>query len=494
MSALDSLSDLGLIWKGISDQITESGDISAYSFGVWFGNAHLIELTDTRAIITAENEMKIETIERKYIKILEKHFERMTGHRVEIRLLLNTADAPKVEPLPREPMFKYVTDKNGRTIAITPKKAGERQDVEFDEDGSAYTSEDEKKGSTDDSPFGGRRLNYNPEYTFETFVVGVSNQFAHAAAKAVAKNPATVYNPLMIYGPSGTGKTHLMYAITNRILEENPKCNIVYVKGEEFTNQLIEAISDGTTPAFREKYRKADVLLVDDIQFIAGKKSTQEEFFHTFNALYEDHRQIIATSDRPPRDLETLEDRIRTRFESGLLADIQQPDFELRLAILKTKAEMSGLDISLEILDFLAENLCDNIRKIEGVIKKLSAKAFLTGAPVTMEMARAEVEMYKPLKETAAETAKRVMEAVSAKYGVKMEDILGASRVKEIKTARNVAMYIIRSMTTISLPEIGKLMNRDHATVHSNIKAIENEIKTNTFLEAEINDIMSGLK
>lgn len=487
MSVTDSLSDLTLIWESISEHILESGALTETTFKLWFANVKLISLSYEVAVFTVENEFKLDIIKEKYTDILADGVEHITGHRPEIQLVLNTADAPKIKRPERTPFFTYGVDEKGRTVVISTNE----------EKPETPENADEKTAETSEPAYfttGDKRMTYNPEYTFETFVVGVSNQFAHAAALAVAKKPGSVYNPLFIYGPSGLGKTHLMYAITNRILEERPDCNIVYVKGEEFTNQLIESLSNNSTAAFREKYRKADMLLIDDVQFIAGKKSTQEEFFHTFNALYEDHKQIILTSDRPPRDMETLEDRIKTRFESGLLADIQPPDFELRLAILKTKAEKTDLDISMDILNFLAENLHDNVRKIEGVIKKLSAKAFLTGTPITMEMARAEVQTYKPQKENQQETARRIISSTAKKYGVSFEDIMGTSRVKEIKTARNVAMYIIRKMTTISLPEIGKIMNRDHATVHSNIKAIETEIRTNSFLDSEINDIIAEVK
>ncbi len=473
--------DLNLIWHSMCENIRENNDITESAFNVWLSHAKLAELTHTVATFTLENDFKREFVEREYKNIFSDRLYELIAYRPEIRFETNIADAPILPG--HTSFFTYEFGPDGKTTVISPK----------------LEEEDEKPAPRPMT--GERRLTYNPDYTFENFVVGTTNQFAHAAALAVAKNPsfgergaAMNYNPLFIYGPSGIGKTHLMYAITNRILDAMPDVNIVYVKGEEFTNQLIESIANKSTREFRDKYRRADMLLIDDVQFIAGKVSTQEEFFHTFNALYEDNKQIILTSDRPPQDMSTLEERIKTRFESGLLADIQPPDFELRLAILRSKAERVGLDISVDILNYLAENLHDNVRKIEGVIKKLSAKALLTGAAITMEMAKAEVPTFATPQQSQQDIAKQVMLSTAKKYGVTMEEILGQKRTAEIKKARNVAMYIIRRMTTFSLSEIGKLMNRDHATVHNNINFVENAMKADSYFESEVNDIIADVK
>ena len=270
---------------------------------------------------------------------------------------------------------------------------------------------------------------------------------------------------------------------------------VIYVKGEEFMNQLIEALREKTNSEFREKYRKADMLLIDDIQFIAGKESTQLEFFHTFDALYEDHKQIIITSDKPPREMVTLEERIRSRFESGLVVDIQPPDFELRLAILQNKADQNNLVIPTDVLTYLAERLQSNIRQIEGVIKKLGANHFLSGLPVTIEMVRSCVPEFLKESESENDLVKRIVECVAERFATTPDEIYGRKRTKEIKNARNVATKIIRDMTSLSLPKIGALMgNRDYSTVHSNLQAIENQIVEDPILEATISDIVKEIK
>lgn len=347
---------------------------------------------------------------------------------------------------------------------------------------------------TADETRGERRLTYNEDYTFENFIVGNSNRFAHAAALNVADNVGMKINPLFIYGPSGLGKTHLMYAIANRALKRKPDIRVIYVKGEEFLNQLVIAIQHGWTQSFRQKYRNADMLLIDDIQFIAGKEGTQMEFFHTFDALYEDHKQIILTSDRPPRELTSLEERIRSRFEAGLLADIQPPDYELRLAILQNKISQNNIDVPTDVVDFLARNLQENIRQLEGVIKKLAVTNLLNGQPVTMEMVIQTVPEYLRDAEPVSDTVNRIIECVAKRSGVRVEDILGSSRTKKIKNARNIAMYIVRSMTSMSLPQMGVVFCRDHSTIHSNINAVETALSTDTILDATINDIIKEIK
>lgn len=366
------------------------------------------------------------------------------------------------------------------------------QNTEFTADGTE--PEFVEFNNSPDETRGERRILGNEDYTFENFIVGNSNRFAHAAALNVADNVGMKINPLFIYGPSGLGKTHLMYAIANRAIKRNPGMKVIYLKGEEFLNQLIVAIQKNWNQAFRAKYRSCDMLLIDDIQFIAGKESTQTEFFHTFDALYEDHKQIILTSDRPPRELTALEDRIRSRFEAGLLADIQPPDYELRLAILQNKISQNHIDVPTEVVDFLARNLQENIRQLEGVIKKLAVSTLLTGQPVTMEMVLQTVSGYMRDAEPVEDTVNRIIECVSKRYSVSVKDILGSSRVKKIKTARNAAMYIVRSMTNMSLPQMGTVFCRDHSTIHSNINAFENELSSDPILEATVNEIIKEIK
>jgi chromosomal replication initiator protein len=335
---------------------------------------------------------------------------------------------------------------------------------------------------------------FNFEYTFENFIVGSSNKFAHAACLAVADRPAQAYNPLFIYGPSGLGKTHLLYAITNELKKKIDNVRVIYIKGEDFTNQLIDSLARQAMNEFRDKYRSCDVLLIDDIQFIAGKTSTQEEFFHTFNALHEAGKQIIMTSDRPPREIKTLEDRLKTRFEWGLIADIQPPDLELRTAIIKKKADQVNVSIPDDVLTFLAENLRSNIRQIEGAIKKLGAKSFLTGRRVTMELARSCISELLGGAEPVTVTVDKIFAAVYRKYNIKKEDIISSRRTKDIANARHIAIYVIRQVTEMSLPNIGKILSRDHSTVISSIETIEKRMAQNPAFRAEIEEMVKEIK
>ena len=338
---------------------------------------------------------------------------------------------------------------------------------------------------------GGTLPPYNFEYTFDNFIVGNSNKFAHAACWAVADKPNNAdYNPLFIYGPSGLGKTHLLYAITNEIKKKNPNANIIYIKSEDFTNQLIESIKQGAMPLFKNKYRSCDALLIDDIQFIADKVSTQEEFFHTFNALFEDRKQIILTSDRPPREIKALEERLKTRFEWGLIADIQPPDLELRIAIFKKKAEQANVNIPDDVLLFLAENLRSNIRQIEGAIKKFRARSFIEGKNIDMEFAKGCISELLGGAEPTSVTIEKIFSAVFRKYNIKKEDIIGARRTKEVAAARHITIYLIRTITEMSLQNIGKIFNRDHSTVLSSIEAAEKKLRLDPMLEIEVKDMI----
>lgn len=331
------------------------------------------------------------------------------------------------------------------------------------------------------------------EYTFDSFIVGNSNKFAHAACVAVANNPATAYNPLFIYGQTGLGKTHLLYAITNKIRLDNPGANIIYMKGEEFTNQLIASISNKTTVEFREKYRKADVLLIDDIQFIAGKDSTQEEFFHTFNDLYEAHKQIILASDRPPKEIKTLTDRLRTRFEWGLLASIEPPDFELRTAIITKKAQILDIHIPPEVITYLAEKLKNSIRQLEGAVKKLGAYSSLNNLPITLDAAKECLSDIMTGTEPVNVTIDKIFTAVAEKYGVTVDEIKGVRRSKHITLPRHVCIYIMRTITNKSLPEIGKIFNRDHTTILASYENIKNMMRADATIENDVSDLIQDI-
>lgn len=330
---------------------------------------------------------------------------------------------------------------------------------------------------------------YNFEYTFENFIVGDTNKFAHAACVAVANHPATNYNPLFIYGNSGLGKTHLLYATINRLQRNNPKTRIIYTKGEDFTNQMISCIANKSMEEFRDKYRKCDVLLIDDIQFIAGKVATQEEFFHTFNALFEEKKQIILTSDRPPREIKTLEERLKTRFEWGLIADIEPPDLELRIAIIKAKADQVHLEIPDDVLIFLAENLRSNIRQIEGAIRKLGALQFLQGKDINMEVAQVCLSEFLGGAEPVSVTVERIFSAMTDRYGISRADMVGKKREKAIAEARHISIYLIREITEMSFPNIGKLYDRDHTTILSSYQKISRRVSTDPAFALELGEL-----
>ncbi len=332
-------------------------------------------------------------------------------------------------------------------------------------------------------------------YTFNNFIVGPNNRFAHAAAQAVAANPSASYNPLFIWGASGLGKTHLLYAIKNDIMRAHPDYNIIYVDGEIFANALIKAIQNGSTSDFHEKYRSGDVLLVDDIQFIGGKESTQEEFFHTFNTLYKSNKQIVLTSDRPPKEIKSLDERLRTRFEWGLIADVQSPDLETRIAILQRKANIYGMDLPDDVAEYIANRLKDNIRQLEGTIKKLNAYRMINGAKPTLMLAQEAIKDIMQDQRPVPITVEKIIGEVSRTYNISDSDIRSNKRDSDIANARQIAMYVIREVTGLPLEDIGeKFSNRNHATVTHSIKKVAKQMETDSRLRETIEDIIKNSK
>lgn len=330
-------------------------------------------------------------------------------------------------------------------------------------------------------------------YTFDRFIVGNSNKFAHAAALAVAEKPGVTYNPLFIYGNSGLGKTHLLLAIGQEIHEKDPTKKIAYLKGDEFTNQLIRAIKDGTGEEFRTKYRNVDLFLVDDIQFIAGKQQTQNEFFHTFNNIYEAGHQIVITSDRPPMEMSLLDDRLRTRFEGGLMADIQPPDLETRMAIIRNKAAQLGLLLSDDAVAYIAENITANIRQLEGVIKRLTAYKEILDDVITIDSVKRAIKDVIKIG-TYIPTPEIIIKETAKYYSLKDEDLRGQNRSKNTAMARQVSMYLMRSLTNLSLKDIGaEYEDRNHATVLASIRKVEDLLKTDSSMAGIIRDITSNI-
>lgn len=474
MSNQAYLQEIKLVWDIVYDSFRDSMPETVRE--LWFKDLTIEDYEDGVITMGIKSELKQKTLTEKYTGDLARRFSDELGFDVIVNVIFTGT------PLDREKMKQSIME---RVSMGDPSWRLEQEKKKREE-------EQKKKAEAEENAhhLGSTMPPFNFEYTFDNFIVGSSNKFAHAACVAVAKMPAKNYNPLFIYGPSGIGKTHLLYAITNYLREQNPNVKVIYIKGEDFTNQMIDCLSRQAMPEFREKYRDCDVLLIDDIQFIAGKVSTQEEFFHTFNALYEGRKQIILTSDRQPREIKTLEDRLKTRFEWGLIADIQVPDLELRIAIIKKKAEQVGVELPEDVLTFLAENLRSNIRQIEGAIKKLGARVFLSGERIDMNLARGCISELLGGAEPTSVTVEKIFSSVYQKYGVKKEDLVSTKRNKEIAYARHITVYLIREITEMSLPNIAKIFNRDHSTIISSIETIERKLITDAMLDFEIKEIV----
>ena len=418
-------------------------EVTGISYSTWISNIEIFSVDDTTITIMAQNIVHKDMLESRYLSLLKNTFSFITHKNYDVKIICE-------EDMPKDEAPVIPTN--------TPNSS-----------------------------------NLNPKYTFNSFVVGNNNSFAHAAALAVAEAPATAYNPLFLYGGVGLGKTHLMHAIGNEILKNNKNASVLYVSSEKFTNQFINAIKDNKNEMFRNKYRNIDVLLIDDIQFIAGKERIQEEFFHTFNTLHDDGKQIIISSDRPPKDIQPLEDRLRTRFEWGLIADISNPDYETRMAILKKKAQLDNIIIDDDVLVNIATHIDTNIRELEGALNKLIAYSTLSNSPITIELSN------KAISDVVSHHNKvlsiEYIQEVCAKYfNVTVEDLKGSRRSADIAFARQVAMYFCRDVANLSTPKIGLAFGkRDHSTVMHGCNKIANEIKENTNTKLIVETVKNSL-
>lgn len=451
--------DLAEIWIRCKDKLKES--FNEKIFDVWIKPIMPLEVTDTYYKVAVKNSFFKTMLEENYAKVIEGALAGITGK--NIQLIIETMDGNTINDTP-----------------VTPPPSKREQQQLFNEN-----SIDQK---TDES-------NLNHKYVFETFVIGNSNRFAHAAAQAVANNPAHAYNPLFLYGGVGLGKTHLMHAIGNRIKQNNPSMKVLYTSSEKFTNEIINSIQNKNTEAFRKKYRNIDCLIIDDIQFLKGKEQTQVEFFHTFNALKDANKQIIISSDRPPREIETLEDRLRTRFEQGLTADIQPPDLETRVAILRTKAETDNIALPNEVITLLATNISTNIREIEGAYNKIIAYTSLMDMPITPETAQKVLtDMGNDVK-TKQITFEGIIKVVADHYNVKEEELFNKKRTQNIAYPRQIAMYLCRELADLSYPRIGELFGgRDHTTVIHAYEKISKNRATSLTLQNEIQKMVEILR
>ncbi|GIP29204.1 chromosomal replication initiator protein DnaA [Paenibacillus sp. J23TS9] len=426
--------------------------LSKPSFDTWFKATKAIQMSDHSIVISAPTTFAVEWLESRYTKLVSSTIFEVLGKQVDVRFVIEENKPAEVVPQQPTPM-PQVTQEEAFTHML------------------------------------------NPKYTFDTFVIGSGNRFAHAASLAVAEAPAKAYNPLFLYGGVGLGKTHLMHAIGHYILEHNPASRVVYISSEKFTNEFINSIRDNRAESFRNKYRNVDILLIDDIQFLAGKESTQEEFFHTFNALHEEQKQIIISSDRPPKEIPTLEDRLRSRFEWGLITDIQPPDLETRIAILRKKAKAENLDIPNEAMMYIANQIDTNIRELEGALIRVVAYSSLTNQDVTTHLAAEALKDIIPSSRPRMITIQDIQQKVGEYYNLKLEDFKARKRTKAVAFPRQIAMYLSRELTDFSLPKIGEAFGgRDHTTVIHAHEKITQSLKNDQDLYKVVNNITEKIK
>lgn len=454
--------DLAEIWYKCQEKIKESFSETIYK--TWFQPITPIEITSEYCKVEVKTEFFKRIFEEKYAPIIRGILSNITGK--DIKLIIDIAENININTNVTEPALPNTRKEDNQPINLFPTEAAPIES------------------------------NLNPKYLFENFVIGNSNRFAHAAASKVSENPGYAYNPLFIYGGSGLGKTHLMHAIGNRLKQNNPGLQVLYISSESFTNEIVEAIFKKTTESFRQKYRNIDCLIIDDIQFLEGKEQTQVEFFHTFNALYEANKQIIISSDRPPQVIEYLEDRLRTRFAMGLKADIEPPDLETRMAIIRQKAASDNVELPNEVITLIATSITDNIREIEGTYTSVIAKTGLMNIPLTLE------NVKKILSEDGVNTSKAqsitiedIANAVAKYYGINVNELSGKKRTQAIANSRQIAMYLCRELADFTYPKIGAFFGgRDHTTVIHAFEKISKSRKTDQKLQRQLQEISKILK
>ncbi|WP_059050451.1 chromosomal replication initiator protein DnaA [Paenibacillus senegalimassiliensis] len=438
------------IWQHILSIINTK--LSKPSFDTWFKATKIVSLTDQSIIISAPTTFAVEWLESRYTKLVATTVLEYLGKQVDVTFVIEESAPPELTQVVKEPPAPVPIEESVSHML-------------------------------------------NPKYTFDTFVIGSGNRFAHAASLAVAEAPARAYNPLFLYGGVGLGKTHLMHAIGHYILEHSPSSKVVYISSEKFTNEFINSIRDNRAESFRNKYRNIDILLIDDIQFLAGKESTQEEFFHTFNALHEERKQIIISSDRPPKEIPTLEERLRSRFEWGLITDIQPPDLETRIAILRKKAKAENLDIPNEAMMYIANQIDTNIRELEGALIRVVAYSSLINQDVTSHLAAEALKDIIPSSRPKMITIQDIQQRVGDYYNLKLDDFKARKRTKAIAFPRQIAMYLARELTDFSLPKIGDAFGgRDHTTVIHAHEKITQQLKIDQELFKIVNNITEKIK
>ncbi|WP_394883140.1 chromosomal replication initiator protein DnaA [Clostridium baratii] len=434
------------------------GELSEVSFNTWIKSCEPISMSSNTIRISVPNAFTQEILEKRYKDLVANSIRAICSKLYNIEFLIASE------------------------IQNTEEEKSEKQSNKKIKENTKVIVSDEMN------------TNLNPKYTFDSFVIGNSNRFAHAASLAVAESPAKAYNPLFIYGGVGLGKTHLMHAIGHYVLQNNPSAKVVYVSSEKFTNELINAIKDDKNEEFRTKYRNVDVLLIDDIQFIAGKERTQEEFFHTFNALHDANKQIILSSDRPPKEIPTLEDRLRSRFEWGLIADIQVPDFETRMAILKKKADVEKLNVANEVMVYIATKIKSNIRELEGALIRIVAYSSLTNREITVDLASEALKDIISKKQGKHITIEIIQDVVANYFNLRVEDLKSQRRTRNVSYPRQIAMYLSRKLTDMSLPKIGEEFGgRDHTTVIHAYEKISDNLNRDESLQHTIDDLTKKL-